>query len=160
MDKNLAEALKGQLKEEIASAYIYLAISADMEAKNLKGVAQWFRIQVNEEWLHAMKFYNYLIARGERAVLPALEKPQETWDSIKAAFETTLNHERFITKSIHSLVDKARAASDHATEAFLQWFVTEQVEEEAYADEIIQQIKLFGESPQLLFMLDNKILHN
>jgi ferritin len=157
MDKKLIDALNKQLWEEVNSAYLYMAMSSDMKFKNWNGTAQWFQVQVQEETMHAMKFYNYIHDRGEQPILPAIDQPQVSWDSSLDAFEATLKHEKHITSCIHSLVDKAREAHDHATEAFLQWFVTEQVEEESNADDIIQQMKMMGDSPQALFLLDREL---
>ncbi|MBT3273664.1 MAG: ferritin [Spirochaetales bacterium] len=157
MDKRLLDALNTQLYEEMNSAYLYLSMSSDMKVKNWKGASQWFQIQVSEESAHAMKFYHYMHDRGEQPVLPSFEKPQAAWDTMLDAFEATLTHERHISSCIHKLVDLAREVGDHATESFLQWFVTEQVEEEANADEIVQQIKMFGDTPQATFMLDREL---
>ena len=157
MDKNLVDALNEQLREEINSAYLYVAMAADMEAKNWKGVGGWFKIQAQEEMAHAFKIYGHIISRGERVVLPAIDKPQETWDSIKAAYEAALEHEKYITGCIHKLVKEARSADDLAADTFLQWFVTEQVEEEATVEEILQKLNLVGDAPQFLFMLDREL---
>lgn len=157
MDKNLVNALNGQLKEEINSSYLYLSMGADMEAKNWKGVAAWFKAQAQEEMGHVFKIYGHLISRGQRVVLPAIDKPQETWESIKSAYEDTLKHEKEITGRIHRLVIEAREAEDLAAETFLQWFVTEQVEEEATVEDILQKLNLVGDAPQFLFMLDREL---
>lgn len=157
MDKKMLDAMNEQLREEINSAYLYLAMSSDMKAKNYNGTANWFRVQATEESVHSMKFYNFIHDMGEQPILPAIEKPQMSWDSALDAFKATLAHEKHITSCIHKLVKLAREIGDMATEAFLQWFVTEQVEEEATADEIIQQIMMIGESPQTLFLLDREL---
>lgn len=157
MEKALLDALNEQLREEINSAYLYMAMASDMKFKNWNGTANWFQVQAQEETMHAMKFYTYIHDRGEQPILPALDKPQVSWDSVIAAFEDTLAHEKHITSCISKLVDKAREHSDHATDSFLQWFVTEQVEEEATADDIIQQIKMIGDNNQFLFLLDREL---
>ncbi|MBN1685515.1 MAG: ferritin [Spirochaetales bacterium] len=157
MDKKTLDALNEQMREEIASAYLYLAMSSDMKFKGLNGSASWFQTQAKEEIVHATKFYNYIHDRGGQAVLPALEKPQVSWKSLKEAFEATLEHEKHITSCIDKLVDMAREKNDHATEAFLQWFITEQVEEEASADEILQKLKFLGDSPHGVYMLDREL---
>ena len=157
MDQKLLDALNEQLREEINSAYLYMAMSSDMKVKNWNGTAQWFQIQAQEETLHAMKIYTFIHDRGGQPILPAIDKPQVSWDSALSAFEATLKHEKYITSCIHNLVDKARETKDHATETFLQWFVTEQVEEEATADDIIQQIKMIGDNNQFLFLLDREL---
>ncbi len=157
MDKKLLDSLNKQLWEEVNSAYLYMAMSSDMKFKNWNGSSQWFQAQTQEETMHAMKFYTYIHARGERPILPAIDQPQISWESILDAFEATLAHEKHITSCIHGLVDQAREAHDHATEAFLQWFVSEQVEEESVADDIIKQVKMIGNNPQFLFLLDREL---
>jgi ferritin len=157
MQKKMVEALNDQIREELASGYIYLAMATDMEAKNWKGIASWFKKQAHEEAGHAMKIYGYLYERGERVTLGALEAPKSSYKSILEAFETTLEHERYITAKIHKLVKLAREVDDIPTESFLQWFVNEQVEEEANPTEIIERIKLVGEVPHMMFMLDREL---
>ncbi len=157
MKKNLVNALNNQIREELASAYIYFAIAADMEAKNWKGVAHWFMAQAQEEVGHAMKFYHFLNSRGEKAELEKIEKPKAEYDSILAAFEAALKHEKHITGCIHDLVRLARETDDLATESFLQWFVDEQVEEEAAPADIIDRLKLVGDKPQVLYMFDREL---
>ncbi len=157
MDQKTLDALNEQMREEINSAYLYLAMSSDMKFKGLNGSANWFQAQAQEEIAHATKFYNFIHDRGGQPVLPAIEKPQVSWKSLQEAFAAALKHEQHITGCIDKLVDMARKNNDHATEIFLQWFVTEQVEEEATADEILQQLKFLGESPQAIFMLDRAL---
>jgi ferritin len=113
-------------------------------------------VQAQEEMMHAMKFYDYILERGGRVAAAAIEAPPSGWDSPLAVFAHTLKHEQKVTSLIHGLVDLAVKEKDHATSNFLQWFVTEQVEEEASAEGIVQQLKLAGESPHGLFMLDKE----
>jgi len=157
MDEKMLGALNEQMREEINSAYLYLAMSSDMKYKGLKGSAGWFQIQAQEEIAHATKFYNFMHDRGGQPILPAVDKPQVSWSSLREAFDATLKHEKHITACINKLVDMARQKNDHATEAFLQWFVTEQVEEEATAGEILQQLEFLGDSPRGVFMLDREL---
>ncbi len=157
MDKKMLDAFNEQMREEINSAYLYLAMSSDMKIKGLTGAASWFQIQAQEEIAHATRFYNFIHDRGGQPELPALEKPQVSWKSLAEAFEAALNHEKHITGCIDKLVDLARENNNHAAEVFLQWFVTEQVEEEATADEIVQKLKFLGDSPQAIFMLDREL---
>ena len=157
MDEKTLDALNEQMREEINSAYLYLAMSSDMKFKGLNGSATWFQIQAQEEIIHATKFYNFIHDRGGQPVLPSLEKPQVSWSSLTDAFEATLKHEKHITACINNLVDMAKEKKDHATETFLQWFVTEQVEEEAIPSEILQQLKYLGDNPQAIFMLDREL---
>ena len=157
MEKQMVDALNEQFREELASAYIYMGISTDMKAKNWGGVSGWFQKQTQEEFGHAMKIYGYLFERGECCELPALDKPKQSYDSVLAAFETALKHEKYITACIHKLVKLARETGDLATENFLQWFVSEQVEEESAPTAIVEQLKLVGDSPQMLFMMDRHL---
>jgi ferritin len=157
MDKRLVDSLNEQLREELASGYVYLGIAADMEAKNWIGTATWFKKQAHEEAIHAMKIYGYLFSRGERAVLQTIEAPKQDYNSILEAFEAALKHEKYITKRIHNLVKLAREVDDIPTESFLQWFVTEQVEEEAAPAAVVDRLKMVGDSPQILFMLDREL---
>lgn len=153
----MVDALNEQINEEFASAYIYLGIAADMEASNWNGVATWFKKQAHEEAGHAMKIYGYLFERGERAVLSTIEAPGKQYTSILEAFESALAHEKHITGCIHKLVKLAREVDDLPTENFLQWFVSEQVEEEAAPAAVVDRLKLVGEKPQVLFMLDREL---
>jgi ferritin len=157
MDKKMLDALNDQMREEISSAYIYFAIAADMESQNWKGVSAWFKTQAKEELGHGMKLYGYINGRGEKAIVPALEKPQESWGTILDAFEGALKHEKYISGCIHKLVKLAKEVDDLPTENFLQWFVSEQVEEEAAPEEIIQMLKKVGDSNQMLFMIDRQL---
>jgi len=157
MDEKMLDAFNEQMKEEIYSAYLYLAMSSDMKFKGLNGSAGWFQIQAQEEIAHATKFYNFIHDRGGQPELPALNKPPVSWKSLTEAFDAALKHEKHISACIDKLVDLAREKNDHAAEVFLQWFVTEQVEEEATADEILQQLKFLGENPHAIFMLDREL---
>lgn len=154
---DMEKALNQQLYEEIGSFYLYLAMAADFAAKQLPGMARWMEVQAREEMGHAMKFYRYILERGGTVSLQALPQPQGSWDSPLAAFSAALAHEQHITSCIHALVDLARQRKDYPTEAFLQWFVTEQVEEEAQLEPIIHRLKLVGDHPPALFMLDREL---
>jgi len=151
------DALNKQLNAELYSSYLYLSMSAHFESVSLKGFANWMRVQAQEELTHAMKFYDYIHERGGRATLTSIDAPQTQWDSPLAVFEHVYKHEQKVTGLINDLVDLALSEADHATNNFLQWFVTEQVEEESSADEIIQKIKLLGEARGGLFMLDQEL---
>jgi ferritin len=132
-------------------------MSAYFQSINLTGFAHWMRVQAQEELAHAMKFYDYVIERGGRVSLQAVEAPTSQWDSPLAAFEDAYRHEQKVTGLINQLVDDAVQSKDHATNAFLQWFVAEQVEEEASVDAIVQKLKLVGGSPGGLFMIDHHL---
>jgi len=157
ISKTMEQALNKHLKEEAYSFYLYLAMSAYLEQANFKGMAKWMRVQAQEEMTHAMKFFDHLHERGGAVKLLAIEQPKATWPSIAAAFQAAMEHERSITKKINALVDKAAAENDHATANFLQWFVKEQVEEEATVEPIVKQLEAIGEHMGALYHLDHQL---
>jgi ferritin len=153
----MEEALNFQFNRELYSGYLYLAMAAYFEDQDLPGFANWMRIQAQEELSHAMKFYDYIVRRGGRAVMADIEAPQNEWESATATFEHVYEHEQMVTGLIHKLVDLALELSDHATNNFLQWFVAEQVEEEESASGVLQKVKMAGESKSSLYMLDQEL---
>jgi len=155
--KQMESALNDQINAEMYSAYLYLAMSAYFQSTNLSGFANWMKIQAQEEMVHAMKFYDYINERGGRVALQDIEAPPKDWDSPLDVFDATLLHEQKVTSLINTLVDIAMEERDHATNIFLQWFVSEQVEEEDTANEMLQKIKLMGDAPGGMFMLDNEM---
>ncbi len=155
--EKIQDALNEQINAELYSSYLYLSMSAYFESINLKGFASWMRVQTQEELVHAMKFYDYLIERGGKVVLSSIESPPTEWPSPLAVFEQAYQHEQKVTGLINELVDLAIAEKDHATNIILQWFVSEQVEEEASADEVVQKIKLMGDARGGIFMLDREL---
>jgi len=155
--ERIQEALNHQLNRELYSAYLYLSMSAYFESLNLKGGANWMRVQAREEETHAIKFYNHLIERGGRVTLSAIEAPPSEWGSPLEVFEETYKHEQKVTGLINELVNLCTSEQDQATNNFLQWFVAEQVEEEASANEVVQKLKLAGEVGGRLFMLDKEL---
>ncbi len=157
IDQNMLKQLNGQVNAELYSAYLYLSMSAYFEEKNLKGFANWMKVQAKEELGHAMKIYDFIIERGGRAELAKIETPEKDWPSPVDVFKKTLEHEKHVTSLINGLVKTARSIDDYATEIFLQWFVTEQVEEEASADEILNRLEMIKESKNGLFMLDKEL---
>ncbi len=157
IDEKMQEALNKQLNAEVYSAYLYLSMSAYFQSVNLDGFANWMRVQAQEELAHALKFYDYVNERGGRVILQPVEAPPSEWDSPLAVFENVYEHEQKVTGLINKLVDLAVEARDHATNNFLQWFVSEQVEEEASADEVVQKLKLVGDGPGGLFMIDREL---
>ena len=157
ISKKMQEALNGQLNAELYSSYLYLSMAAYFQDLNMAGFANWMRVQAQEEDMHAMKFYNFINERGGRVLLKPIEGPPTEWDSPLSAFEAVLEHEQKVTGLINDLVELALAEHDHATNIFLQWFVTEQVEEEDSANDVIQQIKMVGEAEGGLFMLDREL---
>lgn len=157
LSDKMAEALNRQLNAELYSAYLYLSMAAYFYDLGLNGFANWMTVQNQEETLHAMKFFNYLKDRGGRIKLTTIEQPPTEWASPLQVFEDTLKHEQKVTSLINQLVDLAQAERDHATTAFLQWFVTEQVEEEASANDIVQRLRLIGNDANALFVLDREL---
>jgi ferritin len=155
--EKIQEALNQQLNAELFSSYLYLSMSSYFESINLKGFANWMRVQTQEELVHAMKFYDFIIERGGKTVLAPIEGPPITWDSPLAVFEHAYEHEQKVTGLINNLVDLSISEQDHATNNFLQWFVAEQVEEEASADEVVQKIKLMGDASGGFFMIDQEL---
>ncbi len=153
----IIEAFNTQIKLELESAYIYLAMAAYFHDQNLDGMAQWMRVQAQEEQTHAMKFFDHLVSRGARVELQAISQPQTSWNSPLEVFEEAYRHEVFVTGKINGLVKLATAEDDYPALALLQWFVTEQVEEEASTLKVAQQLKLLGSSGSGLVMFDRQL---
>ncbi len=153
----MMDALNEQLNKEMYSSYLYLSMSAYFADNNLEGMAAWMQMQSQEEYAHAMKFYTYILQIDGRVKLLKIDEPASEWDSPLSVFENALKHEKFVTKSIHTLVDLALEEKDHATKTFLDWFVTEQVEEEDTAKAIIEKFKLIEDNKSGLYMLDKEL---
>ncbi|MEW6352165.1 MAG: ferritin [Thermodesulfobacteriota bacterium] len=156
ISKELQDAMNSQMNAELYSSYLYLSMSGYFESINLPGAANWMRCQAQEELVHVMKFFTFLKERGGRVRMAAIDGPPNEWDSPLAAFEAAYRHEQLVSGRINDLVDLAIQQKDHASNNFLQWFVAEQVEEEASADAVIQQIKLAGDGGGL-FMVDKEL---
>lgn len=154
MNEKVLKALNEQIKHELYSSYMYLSIVSYMENIPYDGFGAWFRKQAAEEHSHAMKIFDYILDRNVSAELQAIDKPPTTFKSVKEAFELALAHERKVTKLIHSLYELSIKEKDHGTEVFMQWFITEQVEEEKNANDNLDQINLVAENPVGLFVLD------
>ena len=150
-------ALNVQINEELASAYIYLQMAAECDRLGLPGFVNWFKMQYTEELAHADRFFNYVLERSGEVKLEAIEKPRLGDKTPLSIFEQALAHEQHITACIFKLKDLARSESDHATDVFLEWFVSEQVEEEAAAQGVIDQLRLVEGSPNGLFMIDREL---
>ncbi len=155
--KKIEEAFNKQLNAELSSAYIYLSMSAYFDSLNLGGMAKWMQMQAQEETDHAMKFFSNIQERGGRVVLDKIDSPKMEWSSPKDAFEDAYKHECKVSKLIHELVELASDENDHAAHAFLQWFVTEQVEEEDTVLTIVERFKMAGDFPGAIFMLDREL---
>ena len=150
----MLDALNDQINAELYSAYLYLSIGAYYESQSLPGFANWMHVQVQEELAHVQKFYGWINERGGRVVLGAIDAPPSEWESPIAAFKASHAHECMISGRINDLVDIAIEEKDHATNIFLQWFVTEQVEEEASTDAVVKKLDLMRDAPNALFMID------
>ena len=157
LSEKMQDAINGQLNAELYSSYLYLSMNAYFKSINLDGFANWMYNQVQEELTHAMKFYDFINQRGGRVNLVQIEAPTTQWNSPLAVFEATLEHEQKVTGLINELVELALAEHDHATNIFLQWFVSEQVEEEESVTGVLEQLKLMGEAKGGLFMIDREL---
>jgi ferritin len=153
----IEEAFNKQINAELFSEYLYLSMAAHFESQGLKGMARWMRMQAQEEHIHAMKFFDFIHERGGRVVLTKIDAPKTEWSSALAVFEGAYEHECKVTGLIDELVNLAISAKDHASNAFLQWFVTEQVEEEASATEVVERLKLAGDRGGTLLMIDREL---
>lgn len=157
ISKKMEDALNAQVNAELYSAYLYLSMESYFQSLNLNGFANWMRVQTQEEVSHAMKIYDFINERSGRALLKGIDGPPTEWNSPLAVFKAAYAHEQNVTGLINGLVDLAIKEKDHATNSFLQWFVNEQVEEEASADEIVQQLKMMEKAPGGMFMLDREL---
>ncbi len=157
ISKSMQDAFNEQINAELYSAYLYLSMATYFKEKSLDGFAKWMECQTMEEQYHALKMYGYVNERGGRVVLKPIEGPPVEWDSPLAVFRAVAEHEAKVTGLINTLVDLAIKEKDHASNNFLQWFVSEQVEEEASADEIVQKMKLVENAPGGIFMLDQEL---
>lgn len=157
LSEKMQDALNGQLNAEMYSAYLYLSMNAYFKAVNLDGFANWMYFQAQEELTHSLKFYDFILQRGGKVNLRQVEAPQTEWSSPLAVFEATLAHEQKVTGLINELVELALTEHDHATNIFLQWFVSEQVEEEESVTGVLEQLKLMGEAKGGLFMIDREL---
>ncbi len=155
--KKVQKAINKQINNEIYSAYLYLAMSAEATGKGLKGAGAWFFVQYEEEMGHALKFQKYLLEQGAEVELEAIAKPSVGFKSLLDMFEATIKHERFITKCINELMELAVTEKDYASQILLQWYVSEQVEEEANDNEIVGMLKMAGSSTGTLLMIDKQL---
>lgn len=159
MNPKLEAAINEQINAEFYSAYLYLSMSSWFDSAGLKGFAHWERIQAMEERDHALKFFDYVCARGGRVIMKQINSPPAVWKTPQDAFETQLSHERKVTELINNLVNLAMEEKDHATVTFLQWFVNEQVEEEENARTTLDQLNMISQEKGvgLLYMLDKEM---
>ena len=157
ISEQMAQEINAQINRELYSAHYYLSLSTQAEAENLKGTASWFLAKHTEEMSHALKMVRYLMDQDSPVLLDQISAPPSGIRGIMEMFESTLAHEREVTAAINNLVDHALSEKDHASNIFLQWFVTEQIEEEATVNDIIGRLRLFGDQGQGLLMIDNEL---
>lgn len=155
ISRKMQDALNQQINEEMFSSYLYLAMSAHCEQEGFKGAAKWFGVQAAEETAHAMKFFKYILEQGGQIELKAIAKPEGPFGPLSDCFGKALKHEQHITACIHTLAEQALAEKDFATQYLLQWYVNEQVEEEAHAGEIVTRLKMAGANG--LFFVDAEL---
>ena len=155
--KAMQDAMNEQINREVFSSYLYLSMAAYFEGKNLSGFGHWMLLQAEEEREHAMKFYDFLLERGGKVTLKAIAAPKTDWASNLEAFQEAADHEAKITASIHALYDLAMQEKDYPAQVMLQWFVTEQVEEEKNAGEIVASLQLIEERGTAVLMLDHRL---
>ena len=157
LSENIQNAINRQINAELYSSYLYVAMGMYFESVDMSGAAKWMNSQAQEELVHADKFMKYVNLRGGRVILDAIGKPPVEWKSVLDTFEAALDHERKVSSMINDLVTLAREENDHMTDNFLQWYVAEQVEEEASAGEVVRKLKLIGDSGGGRFMIDNEL---
>ncbi len=157
LSDKLQSELNEQIKYEFFSANYYLAMAAYCATEGFDGFANFFIVQAEEERFHALKFFNFINEMGGRAIMKAMEEPRNEYSSLEEIFTLALNHEKFVTGRIYTLMDLAMEEKEHATISFLKWFVDEQVEEEASMSDLLNKVKLIGEKGEGLFLLDKEL---
>jgi ferritin len=157
LGKKMQDAINEQINKELYSAYLYLSMGAWAEAQNLPGFAHWMHEQFEEETAHAQKFFDYIVDRGGRVTLKAIEAPEAEFKSPLAMFEKVLAHEQLVTSLIHNLYARAVKENDYPSQVLLQWYINEQVEEEKHATYIVDTLKAVGEKGQALVMMDREL---
>ena len=157
LEAKMQGALNKQINAELYSSYLYLSMAAWFEAQTLKGFAHWMRVQAKEEHAHAMKFFDYVLERGAKVELKAIDAPPKSWKNPLDAFKAVAAHEAKVTGMINALADQAQGIRDHATGTMLHWFISEQVEEEANAAEVVAKLEMIGDSSGGLFALDHQL---
>jgi len=157
LSEKMQAALNAQIKAELDSAYLYLSMAAHFEAVNLGGFAKWMRLQAKEEQGHAMRIFDFVVERGGRVVLEAVDKPQTDFGRPVEVFQQVLEHERKVTGLIHDLYAMAQSEKDYASQVMLHWFIEEQVEEESTAEGIVERLRLAGDAGAALLLLDREL---
>lgn len=154
INAKVQEALNAQINKELYSAYLYLSMSAHFEAQSLPGFAKWTRMQADEEKEHALRIFDFIVERSGRVTLKAIDQPPSEWGSPLEVFEVVLEHEKKVTQSIHELYALAIKENDYATQVMLQWFINEQVEEEANASLMVEQLRMAADHRGIILHLD------
>lgn len=157
LNKSMQDAMNEQINKEMFSSYLYLSMAAYFEDKNLSGFANWMRLQADEEREHAMKFYDFILERGGRVQLKAIEAPKTEWASNLEVVEEVAAHEAKVTASINDLYELALKEKDYPSQIMLQWFITEQVEEENNAAEIVASLKMIEARETAVLQLDHQL---
>jgi ferritin len=157
INKKMQDAINEQINAELYSAYLYLSMSAFFEGQNLPGFAKWLRVQFEEEQEHALKFYDFVLERGGEVELKAIAKPAATWESPLAAFKEVLKHEQHVTALINGLYEVALAEKDYASQVLLQWYISEQVEEEDNASQIVASLERIAAHETAVLQLDHQL---
>ncbi len=157
LSAEMEKAFNDQMNREYYSSYLYLSMAAWFEHQNLKGFANWMKVQSQEELFHVDRIFKFIHDRGGKVRLIGIKDPETEWKDPLACFQFGLDHEKEVSQEINKLVDLAIKSSDHASNNFLQWFVAEQVEEEASTDEVLQRLKLIKGDPGALFMIDREL---
>lgn len=157
LKEKMEAALNEQINREMFSAYLYMSMSAYADRQGLKGISKWFMVQYHEEMVHAMKMFEYIADQGGTVILKTLAKPDYEFGSALNLFEKALEHEKFITGSINDIADLAISEKDYASKTFLDWYITEQIEEEKNNVDIIQTLKMIGENTGALYLYDKEL---
>lgn len=157
MTEKMEKALNEQIAKEGYASFLYLSMASWCEQRGMNGCAQFFYRQSEEEHMHMMKIFTYVLEMDGKAQSPEIKKPQSDFESIRAVFQSTYDHEKEVTQCIHDLVNLAVEQNDHATHNFLQWYVEEQREEEALMRDILDKINLIGDGPQSLYFIDKEV---
>lgn len=157
LSKKMEQTLNEQVNAELYSSYLYLSMSAYFESKNLKGFSKWLKIQSEEEYAHAMKIFNYILERSGKPLLMEIKSPPNHWEKPVDAFENVYGHEKKVTSMINNIMALAEDEKDYATRSMINWFIDEQVEEEANASYIYDVLKMIGDSTNGLFALDHQL---
>ncbi len=157
MNEKLEKAFNDQINAEFYSEYLYLSMFAYFERANLKGFSNWMNVQMQEEHAHAMGMFNYVHERGGKVTLKQIDTPPADWASVVEVFEEVLKHEKLVTSKINALMDVAEEANDRAAISFLDWYLKEQVEEEANVSNVLKTLKQICDAPQCIYMFDKEL---